>query len=77
MFLCSALPAIWGQGGSGLNIFLSTKHSPGFGFNAEMQMADRIKVYDVRKRVDKHEHGRKACYFLSCLYRKKKLFIFG
>lgn len=34
-------------------------------------MKDRIKVYVVRKRVDKHENGWKGCYFLSCLYRIK------
>lgn len=79
LFCITSYLGVWevGGGGNGLNIFLSTKHSSGFGFNVEMKMEDGIHIYDVRKRVDKHENGRKGCYFLSCWYRGKKLFIFG
>lgn len=55
------------MGDSEISLFLSTKHSSGFGFNVEMKLEDRIKVYDVRKRADKPENGRKDCYFLNCL----------
>lgn len=40
-------------------------------------MEDRVKVYDVRKRVDNHETGKKCCYFWSCLYRRESCLYLG
>lgn len=40
-------------------------------------MKSRLKVYDVRKRVDKPENGRKPCYLLLCLYRRKSYLPLG
>lgn len=46
-------------------------------FNVKMQMKSRLKVYDVGKRVDKPENGRKPCYLLICLYRRKSYLLLG
>ena len=40
-------------------------------------MRSRLKVYDVRKRVDKPENGRKPCYLLICLYKRKSYLLLG
>lgn len=40
-------------------------------------MKSRLKVYDVRKRVDKPEDGRKPCCLLICLYRRKSCLLLG
>lgn len=46
-------------------------------FNVKMQMKSRLKVYDVRKRVDKPENGIKSCSLLICLYRRKSCLLLG
>lgn len=80
MFSCSALQAVWKEKkkkNCGINIFSSTKHSTGFEFDVKMQMEGRLKVYDVRERVDKHENGSKPCYFSICLYRRESYLYLG